>query len=146
MTGNTSLKLVNSIVLFGLTLGLNVLLIPHWGVVGAATAALAATAAVNILCLAEVFVLFRLLPYNVSFVKPVAAGLVALAAAWVISQLFHAEANLVHTAINAIIILAVYVGMISLLGLSPEDRAVLARLRRRMGTIARSVTGPADRS
>lgn len=135
MSGNTSLKLVNSIVTVALTLGLNILLIPRWGLVGAATASLAAAIIVNLLRLLEVFLLFRLLPYNLSFLKPVAAGLVTLVAAWGVHQLFLTEVNLVHTAINVVILFTVYAGMILLLGLSQEDRTVLARLRQRAGTM-----------
>jgi O-antigen/teichoic acid export membrane protein len=135
MTGYTSLKLVNSLVTFVLTLGLNILLIPRWGLMGAATASLAAAVTINLFRLSEVFILFRLLPYNVSFAKPVAAGLVTLAVVWGMRQLFPTEANLVCTAMNTILLFVVYVGMILLLGLSQEDRAVLAHLRRRVGTI-----------
>jgi O-antigen/teichoic acid export membrane protein len=135
MTGNTSLKLINSIVTFALTLGLNALLIPHWGLMGAATASLAASATINLLRLFEVFVLFRLLPYNVSFVKPVTAGIVALAVALAIRQSFPTEVNLVYTAMNVTILLAVYVSAILLLGLSEEDRTVLARVGRRVSAM-----------
>jgi O-antigen/teichoic acid export membrane protein len=65
MTGKTPLKLFNSIILTALTLGLNFLLIPRWGLMGAATAALVARVTVNLLRLAEVFFLYRMLPYNV---------------------------------------------------------------------------------
>lgn len=132
MTGNTVFNLVNSIILTVLTLGLNILLIPRWGIVGAATATSAAVITVSLLRLLEAFFLLRLLPYNVSFVKPVAAGLVALVTAWVIRQAFHTEANFIYTAMNVSILFAVYVGMILLLGLSQEDRRVLARIGRRV--------------
>jgi O-antigen/teichoic acid export membrane protein len=132
MTGNTVFNLVNSIIVSVLALALNVLLIPRWGVVGAATAILAAAITVSLLRLLEVFLLFRLLPYNASFVKPVAAGLVTLVTSWVIRQAFHTEANLFYTAMNVTILFAVYVGMILLLGLSQEERRVLARIGRRV--------------
>ena len=132
MTGHTIFNLVNSIILFVLTLGLNVLLIPRWGIVGAATATSAAAVTVSLLRLLEAFFLFRLLPYNVSFFKPVAAGLVTLVTAWAIRQAFHTEVNLVYTAMNVSILFAVYVGMILLLGLSQEDRRVLASIGRRI--------------
>jgi O-antigen/teichoic acid export membrane protein len=135
MTGNTSLKLVNSIVTFGLTLGLNILLIPRWGLMGAAAAALAAAVTLNLLRLSEVFILFRLLPYNMSFVKPVAAGLVALAVGLGTRLFSFPEENLVFTVMNVAILLAVYAGMILLLGLSKEDRIVLARVSQRMSAV-----------
>lgn len=132
MTGHTVFNLVNSIILLVLTLGLNVLLIPRWGVVGAATAASAAIITVSLLRLLEAFFVFRLLPYNASFVKPVVAGLVTLVTAWVIRQAFRTEANLVYAAMNVSILLAVYVGSILLLGLSEEDRRVLASMGQRV--------------
>ncbi|MEJ2555435.1 MAG: flippase [Anaerolineae bacterium] len=135
MTGNTSLKLVNSVVTFALTLGLNILLIPTWGLTGAAVAGLASSIMINLLRLLEVFILFRLLPYNLSFVKPVAAGLVAMAIAWSIHLLFPPGVNLIYTAMNASILLAAYGGIILLLGLSQEDRTVLARVSRRVAAV-----------
>jgi len=139
MSGNTRLKLLNSTVLLALTLGLNILLIPRWGLVGAAVTASAAAVIVNLLRLLEVFVLFRLLPYGASFVKPIAAGTVALSVTLVVRQLFPIQAGLFYLVMNMVPLLAVYVGVILLLGLSPEDRIVLARLRVRVrGMLSRS--------
>jgi hypothetical protein len=45
--------------------------------------------------------------------------------------LYPAGANLIVTALYAAVLFAVYAGMVLLLGLSEEDRQVLARLRRR---------------
>ena len=134
MTGNTVFTMANTIVLSVLTIGLNVLLIPRWGVVGAATATMVSVLLVNLLRIVEVYVLFRFLPYNRSFVKPVVAGLVAAAVSWAVLQVFHTKAHLIYTAMNALLLYAVYVGMIWLLGLSSEDRAVLARLYARLRT------------
>ncbi len=134
MTGNTTLKLVNSIVTFALTLALNILLIPRWGLMGAAVASLTAVTSINLLRLVEVFLLFRLLPYNLGFIKPITAGLVTLAVAWTVRSLLPSGTNLVYTALNIVVLLAVYTGAILLLGLSQEDRAVLMRVGQRMST------------
>jgi O-antigen/teichoic acid export membrane protein len=128
MSGKTFLKLVNSFAAFVLALGLNVLLIPKWGLVGAAVATLVSAAVINVLRLVEVFVLFRLLPYNLSFIKPIVAGLTASAIAWVLHPLSPSDANLIFAAATAAIMLVVYGGMILLLGLSEEDRMVLNRV------------------
>jgi O-antigen/teichoic acid export membrane protein len=132
MTGYTKLKLVNSIVQLVLSLGSNILLIPRWGVAGAATTVLIVTCAVNGLRLLEVFILLRLLPYNLSFLKPITAGLVTLAVVLAIGRWLPVEANLIYTAIQVLIIFAVYAAITLLLGLSPEELVVLARLRRRI--------------
>ncbi len=78
------------------------------------------------------FILLRLLPYDWSFLKVLAAGLVALGVAWGVRQLFGTQSHLLYAGLNAILLLAVYAGVILMLGLSREDRAVLNRVRRRM--------------
>jgi O-antigen/teichoic acid export membrane protein len=135
MTGNTHLTFVNTTTTFVLLAGLNFLLIPRWGLMGAATASLTASAVINLLRLIEVYVLLKLLPYNLSFLKPVAAGFVALLAALATMRVLSSEAGFIYTALNIAVLLAAYGGMIMLLGLSPEDRAVVSGLRRRLAAV-----------
>jgi O-antigen/teichoic acid export membrane protein len=132
MTGYTRLKVVNAVVQFLLSLSLSILLIPTWGIVGAATAALVGFSSINVLRLLEVFILFRLLPYNLSVMKPVAAGLAGLATALIVDQVLPSAVSPIYAAVSGAMLLIVYIGIILLLGLSPEDRLVLARARRRM--------------
>jgi O-antigen/teichoic acid export membrane protein len=132
MTGNTPAKLVNSVVQVVLSIGLCLLLIPRWGAFGAAAAVLISSTIIHLLLVVEVFVLFRMLPYTVSFLKPVAAGLVALAIGWLTRQLLHTDTHLVLAVANAFTILVAYASAILVLGLSPEDRAVLAQFHRRV--------------
>ena len=132
MTGRTGLKLFNGIAAFGLLIGLNLLLTPRWGLLGAATAAAIAKSVLNLLRLAEVYVVHKMLPYNPSFLKPVAAALAALAITWAVRQWLLTEETLFLTAINIAILLAAYVGAIVLLGLDQEDRTLLRRIGGRM--------------
>ena len=132
MTGHTSVKLVNSVVQALLSIGFCFLFIPRWGAIGAAAAVFVSSTIVHLLLVVEAFVLFRMLPYTVSFLKPIAAGLVALTVGWLMHRLLNADTNLVLAAVNAFVILAAYVSTILLLGLSVEDRAVLARLQKRI--------------
>jgi O-antigen/teichoic acid export membrane protein len=136
MTDNTRLKLVNTIVAVGATAILSIWLIPIWGLMGAAVSMLAASIITNLLRLTEVFILFRMLPYNASFIKPVLAGAAAIGAAWIVGQALPpgiGAAGVANTAGNVIVMWAVYAGAILLLGLSPEDRAIATRLLKRAG-------------
>ena len=134
MTGNTSVKLANSVVQAVLSIGMCILLIPRWGAFGAAAAVLVSSTVIHLLLVVEVFVLFRMLPYTVGFLKPVTAGLAALVTGWLMHQLLQTDTHLALAALNAIVILAVYASMILLLGLSPEDKAIFAQLQRRITT------------
>jgi O-antigen/teichoic acid export membrane protein len=135
MTGHTKLKLVNSIIRLVLHLVLNVLLIPRWGIVGAALAFFFAESTINLVRLLQVYFLMGLLPYSRSFVKPIAAGALALAATLVIGALFPAGTNLLYAAIQALLLVIVYGALILLFGLSPLEREMLARLRKRASAV-----------
>lgn len=132
MTGHTTLKLINSIVRLVMSLGLSILLIPQWGVVGAALATLLVVATVNVLRLLQVFVLFRLLPYNLSFFKPITAGLAAVATVAACGIVLSGIATPWREMLQIGMLFGVYVVVLLSLGLSPEDRIVLARARHRL--------------
>jgi O-antigen/teichoic acid export membrane protein len=134
MTGRTKLKLFNATLMFILSLSLNFLLIPRWGLLGAATAVLISMGAINLLRVVEVWVLFRLQPYNLSLIKPVTAATAAVIVALTVDQWFPAETNLLHTAVHASLLLAVYAGLILLLGLAPEERNVVTHIFQRLGS------------
>jgi O-antigen/teichoic acid export membrane protein len=133
MTGNSTWSLINTVVLSVLLIGLNVWLIPLWGVVGAAVASLASIALINLMRLTEVFVLLRLWPYDRSFLKPILAAVDAGLAAWIAGKLVHVGANLLYLILGAALIFVVYLGVLLMLGLSAQDRMVLAHIGRRLG-------------
>ena len=139
MTGHTKVKLANSVLWTILLISGGALLIPRWGVVGAATAALVAISTVNLLCVLEVWFLERLTPFNRTFWKPVAAGVVALIVGLMLRQWMPVGSDWEPAVLQAATTSTVYAGMLLLLGLAPEDRAVLDRLIKRIGMVIRRV-------
>ena len=128
MTGHTAMKLINASVSVGLAIVLNLLLIPSLGVVGAAIAAVASIAAVNVLRVVEVAVLESIVPFNMTYFKPIAAGLAALAAGVLVGRIALADQVLAVSALGGIAALVlVYVVIVRLLGLDEADRFVLGR-------------------
>jgi len=135
MTGHTVLKLVNSAVRLGVSLGLGLLLIPRWGIVGAAAAVLIAELTDGLLRLIEIYVLFRILPFDRTFVKPIVAALTAVAAVFVLSQFVPAQPRALYAAIQMTALFSVYFGMNLLLGLPPEEQKMLAYMRQRASMV-----------
>jgi O-antigen/teichoic acid export membrane protein len=127
MAGHTTVKLFNSIIWATLLLVANWVLIPRWGIFGAAVATLIGSVAINVLRVSEVWVLERIQPYDRSFLKPLAAGLGSAAIAGVVGLLAPGSATFVWAVVGAVLILGAYVGLLVLLGLAPEDRTVLVR-------------------
>lgn len=138
MTGHTSMKLINSTVSVSLAIGLNLVLIPPYGIVGAAIAAVAAVTAVNVLRVFEVARLESIGPYNRTYLKPIAAGGVALALGLLVGRLALADTPLVvSSGVGIVVIVSVYALLLRAMGVSDEDRFVLGRaldrVRRRSG-------------
>lgn len=132
MTGHTRLNLWNTLGTTLLQVGLGVLWIPTRGLVGAALAVFASTLVVNVLRLTQSYWLFRLLPYDVEFVKPLIAGGAALLVALLLAQWLPASDWLTLLfSIGALV--GVYAVVVLVLGLSSEDRLVLARARAGLG-------------
>ncbi|MFC2023144.1 oligosaccharide flippase family protein [Chloroflexota bacterium] len=132
MTGHTRIKVANTCVVLALSVALGLLLIPGWDVTGAAVGALGAAAIASVLTLVEVFILYRLQPYNASYLKPIVAGLVAAIAGLGMYHLLPLGLDLIRAAVAAGILVAAYATMLLLLRFSQEDRALLAHVRRRV--------------
>lgn len=132
MTGHTRVKLANSIVWMVLLFATNLWLIPRWGVLGAAVATLSSTSIVNAARVIEVWVLEGVQPYDRSFLKPVAAGLVAAGCGVALSMWWREPGNLLEIAGAAVLMTAAYAAVSWLLGIEPEDREVIAKVVRKL--------------
>ncbi|MEJ7802854.1 MAG: oligosaccharide flippase family protein [Candidatus Limnocylindria bacterium] len=142
MTGHTAMKLINSTVSVGLAIGLNLLLIPQYGIVGAAVAAVAAVTAVNVLRVVEVARLEAVGPYNRTYIKPIVAGGIALALGLGVGRVALADMPLlVSGGVGIVVLTSAYAILLRAMGISEEDRFVLGRaldrVRRRPGARGR---------
>jgi O-antigen/teichoic acid export membrane protein len=131
MTGHTRLKLVNAAVSVGLGIALNVTLVPSFGLVGAAVAALAVTAGGNILQFVEVQLLERASPYNRMFLKPITAGALALCASIGVKILVEGMGEFVQAAVGIPVLFITYATALIVLGVDADDRLVLRRVQGR---------------
>lgn len=76
MGGRSSLNLVNTLASLGTNVGLNLLLIPRWGISGAATAWAASTVVNNVLPAAQVYRIFGVHTFGRQFWIPVGSSTV----------------------------------------------------------------------
>ena len=135
MAGHTRLKLANTVLWIVLLLGSGALLIPRWGLVGAATSSLVATGTINVVRLLEVWIVERLTPYRDGFWKTVVAAIAALGLGLVMRELLPLDGSIVKAVAQGLAVVAVYVGVMLLLGIAPEDRLVYQRVMRRLGRL-----------
>jgi O-antigen/teichoic acid export membrane protein len=135
MTGHTRMKLANTIVRVALAILANFLLVPRWGITGAAMAALIHEFIANLLPLVQVWFLYRILPYSWAFLKPLTAGAVAAGVGLLLRVWLPVTDQLIPILLQILVVLGVYVLVIQLLGLSLEERQVVNRLRWRVAAL-----------
>ena len=132
MTGHTLLKLINAPIAFGVAVGLNILLVPPFGLVGAALAVLISTSTLNVLLLVEVRMLERASPYDRTFLKPIGAGIIAVPAGLAASVVGALVWDPLRAVVGIPALLLTYAACLLLFGLDEADRTILARAREKL--------------
>ena len=136
MGGYTRAKLANSVVWVTLQIVTSVLLIPPFGVLGAAYASLLSLGTVNLLRLVEVWWVDRILPFHAALWKPATAGLVAYGTGRGVDLIRPVGENVWAALWQGAIVTAVFVVLLIVFRLDEGDRMLLdrivGRLRRRI--------------
>jgi O-antigen/teichoic acid export membrane protein len=132
MTGHTRVKVANSVLLVAVLGGANLLLVPRYGVLGAALAYLVGIAVVNVARMLEIWILERVLPSWRAYAKPMVAGTAAFGFGWALQVILPVGDALLPALGQGIAVVSVYVGLVWLLGIDDADRAIIARLVRKV--------------
>jgi len=132
MTGRPWLNTINSVLVLGVTLGLCIWLIPGMGSVGAALAQTGGVAVGGLARLLQVFVLYGLLPYNRTFLKPIGAGIITFMATYLLNSLIPTRLGFMGFVFSAFFLLSVYTLMIFIMKLDKDDRLIFALIVNRL--------------
>jgi len=133
MTGRSWVSLANNVLALGLNVPLNLILIPRFGIVGAASATTISFAVLNLLRIAELFYFEHIHAYRWNHIKPVLAAMVAVGMALVTARMFPVlRDDLALFCGLAIGYFAIYTLALIALGLDQEDRDLLGRARRKL--------------
>lgn len=128
MTGHSKLSFINSVFFLIITVVLDILFIPRWGITGAAFAGTLAIVFRNVLQVAEILFLLQILPFNWSFLKPAAAGIVAAGITYLAIHRLVLSSLILQTTAGVALLWGNYFLVLILLKFSEEDRIVLNRL------------------
>ena len=105
---------------------LNLLLVPAFGIFGAAAATAVALVLVNAVTLLFVHRLLGFWPYSARYAKPAIAGLLAATSTYLAKLVLPAYAGAPALLVFAPLFLALFLVLLVALGLSPSDRQFLA--------------------
>ncbi|MHB9053000.1 MAG: flippase [Thermoleophilia bacterium] len=131
MSGWSRLEVFNITISLIVDVAACFLLIPGHGILGAAIANVAAAACLNVLRTGEVWFLMKMHAYDRKYLKPLFAG-AAGAALVLISSRFVPEGGRLVSIILAAGLVAAYLLIMLLLGLSEQDVAVLRLIKKRI--------------
>jgi O-antigen/teichoic acid export membrane protein len=132
MSGRPKLNLVNILLTFAVHVVLNLLLVPQYGILGAAWATTVSVAFGGVLACLEVNLLLQIYPYRLDFLKPFMAGLVSGAAVFLLKEHALRGQGLFPLVALSPVLGLFYLGVLLLLGIDEEDRIVLGKFKDRL--------------
>ncbi|MGH2786851.1 MAG: lipopolysaccharide biosynthesis protein [Actinomycetota bacterium] len=133
MSGRGTLTLVNHIIVIVTEVALALLLIPPFGLIGAAVARMTGNVVNNGLGLYQVWRTTGLHPYTFDFWKPIVAGVASTGIAWAAVHLIDLPSGLASAAAATVLVATTYLCLLLLFGLSKEDREALQAIKKVRG-------------
>ena len=130
MTGRQKLNMFNSIGLAALNIVLNIVMIPKYGIAGAALATTIALGLINLARVIEVKILYGFTPFRRDIYKPLLSGTITLVLFYFLKTHLGWD-DIAHTLVLCAAFLIVYVVLLFLFGLREEKQVLLEILRRR---------------
>jgi len=137
MTGYQRFNVYNTLALAVVSVGLNIVLIPRFGIVGAAVATAVALVLANVARLIEGKFLLGVVPYDRSTIKAVVVGVVLMGAVLAARSAGAVPGTWYWSAVLLVACYGLAAGVTALLGISDEDRVVVGTLLRRLTPRAR---------
>jgi O-antigen/teichoic acid export membrane protein len=131
LSGHPRVTLFDNALVFGANLVLCIILVPRYGMTGAAASTLIALCSVTLIQIGQVARLFRIHPFRDDQLRAVAAGGVAALATAAIT-LLPWPAALFEVVAGGLVFVAVYLGGIAALGVREETRELAQRARDRL--------------
>lgn len=130
MTGRPGVNFANSAAGVVLYIGLGLVFVPRYGLIGMAAVDAVVTALVNSARVIEAKILVGVQPFGRTFVKPVIATLAGAAVLLLVKLLPGADSLPVEIA-GIVVAALVYLAVLKALGIDPEERYVFDRIRKR---------------
>ncbi len=125
VSGRAQLMLLNNLACALLNVGLGLILIPRWGMIGTALAVLTAYCTLQVLVLVEAWRGERVHPFHRDLLKPLAAAMVTLALGTLAEEWLSGLARILVAGPGGLVAYGI---SLILLRLPPEERLVLSRI------------------
>ncbi|NEQ79530.1 MAG: oligosaccharide flippase family protein [Moorea sp. SIO2I5] len=135
MSGHQYTKLFGDIGSTIVNIALNVLLIPRWGLMGAAIATGISISGVHLWRMLQVKLVLGIQPFNWSYFKIIGAGAIAGLSGFTVYSWLTPMPSLVSVVVTAGAIVVVYAPLLLAMGLEEADRMILGEVQKRLGLL-----------
>lgn len=132
MSGKHVLNLYDNMGMLLLNIILNYFLIPKYGIAGAAIATSISISLANLIRLIQVFYIFGIHPYNLSYLKPFFLGILSITIFYIIKQHFLITLNIPSFLLLASFYLGTYFLFLKLLGFTEEENILLNKIKSKL--------------
>ncbi|NET59021.1 MAG: oligosaccharide flippase family protein [Symploca sp. SIO2E6] len=133
MSGHQYTKLLGDIGSVIVNISLNILLIPRWGLMGAAIATGISISGVHLWRMWQVKLVLAVQPFNWSYCKIIGAGAIAGLSGFAVHAWLTPMPSLVSVVVTAGAIVVVYATLLLAMGLEEADRMILEEVQKRLG-------------
>ena len=131
MSGHQYSKFLGDLILATTNVVLNIVLIPRWGLLGAATAMAISISGVNLLRAGQVYIVLRVHAYNWGYLKMVGAGILAAFGGFTVRHWLPPMHFFLSLAITAGVVLSVYAVLLWRMRLEEVDELILRKIWKR---------------
>lgn len=131
MSGRSRLDLLNVALSLIADVALCFLLIPKFGVIGAAVAKSTSLLVLGSMRFVEVLILMGVSAFNVGYIKPLVAGTVSAVATGIIAKVIFDDMNTIGLVVLSACMGSIYLLMLLILGVSKDDREILKVFKER---------------
>jgi O-antigen/teichoic acid export membrane protein len=131
-TGKAKTHMYNSIVFVVLTISLNWLLIPEYGIMGAAVANAITLGALNIMRLIQIYQSIKIHPFSRGFFATLLVGVSTLTASLFFQRVVSSDLNAWHQVSVAVVFVCLYALLTGLFGLGPDEKELLSSLWKKL--------------
>lgn len=133
MTGHHMLELLSMSVAVACNIILNLLLIPEFGMLGAAIATLIALILANVLRFRQVYRIHHIFPVGANAIRPAIIGVAVFSVVLLIADYINMQQGLMRTIAVSIVYVSVYAAVIVKFSLVEEDRTLLQKIANKLG-------------
>lgn len=133
MSGRSKIIMMNAAIVSFTNIVLCFVLIPKYGIMGAAYAATISIVLITLIGLVEVYSIYKIQPYRLDFLKPIFSGLFSISFTYLILRSFFKCENLfVVLIIGMTSFLVIYTAILFFLGIGEEDKIILDRIKSKL--------------